>query len=114
MMAIKCWCIITVPPDDACSKLPEVENGVVVYSDLNLKAGCVGRYVCNEGYTLQSIHGQKEFVCDEYGLWDFRDTSKALVKCLCKLIALLLIVLYLVTMSVYIPFFTHACLDTTQ
>ena len=74
---------ILVPPDNACSKLPEVENGAVVYSDLNLGAGCVAHYVCNEGYTLQSIRGQKEFVCDEYGIWN-GDTTSVPVECLCK------------------------------
>ena len=73
----------SVPPDNACSKLPKVENGAVVYSDLNLGAGCIARYVCNEGYTLQSIRGQKEFVCDEYGIWN-GDTTTAPVKCLCE------------------------------
>ena len=65
-----------------------MENGAVVYSDLNLGAGCVARYVCNEGYTLQSIRGQKEFVCDDYGIWN-GDTSTAPVECLCKFNALI-------------------------
>ena len=72
-----------VPPDNACSKLPEVKNGAVVYSDLNLGAGCVARYICSEGYTLQSIRGQKKFVCDEYGAWN-GDTTTAPVECLCE------------------------------
>ena len=76
-------CSPIVPPDNACPKLPEIENGALVYSNLNLGAGCVGRYVCNEGYTLQSIRGQKEFVCDEHGIWN-GDTTTAPVECSCE------------------------------
>ena len=73
-----------VPPDNACSKLPDVENGAVAYSDINLGAGCVARYICNEGYTLHTLRGQKEFVCDGYGVWD-GDVITVPVKCLREL-----------------------------
>ena len=55
----------------------------MVYSDLNLGAGCVGRYICNDGYTLQTLRGEKEFACDEHGVWD-GDVITAPVKCLCE------------------------------
>ena len=60
----------TVPPDNACSELPAVSNGGVVYSDLNLSPGTIAKYICDVGYTLQTLQGRSEFSCTEDGIWD--------------------------------------------
>lgn len=59
-----------VPPDNACSELPSVSNGGVVYSDLNLSPGTTAKYICDAGYTLQTLQGRSEFSCNEDGIWD--------------------------------------------
>ncbi len=60
-----------------------VDNSGVVYSDLNLAPGGVGKYICNEGYFLMAFNGRKEFNCTEDGIWDGNVTS-APITCLCK------------------------------
>ncbi|XP_064395022.1 complement factor H-related protein 4-like [Halichondria panicea] len=70
-----------IPPDNACSELPVVDNSGVVYSDLNLAPGCVGKYICNEGYFLKTFNGRREFNCTEDGIWDGNVTS-APITCL--------------------------------
>ncbi len=60
-----------------------VDNSGVVYSDLNLAPGCVGKYICNEGYFLKTFNGRREFNCTEDGIWDGNVTS-APITCLCK------------------------------
>ena len=79
--------LITVPPDNACSELPSVESGGVVYSDLNLAPGCVGRYICNEGYVVHTLNGRREFTCTEDGVWD-GDVLKVPVQCVCKYVSI--------------------------
>ena len=73
-----------VPPDNACSELPPLENGGVVYSDLNLPPGTEGRYICNEGYTMHTDNGRKQFTCTEDGVWD-GEIIEVPVQCVCKL-----------------------------
>ena len=72
-----------VPPDNACSELPPVLNGGVVYSNLNLAPGTVGKYICNEGYYLQALYGHREFNCNEYGVWNGNVTTTP-VTCICE------------------------------
>ena len=74
-----------VPPDNACSELPSLENGGVVYSDLNLAPGTEGRYICNEGYSIHMLYGRKLFTCTEDGVWDGDVLELVPVQCLCKL-----------------------------
>ena len=83
---IFCVIFITiVPPDNACSKLPPVENGGIIYDDLNLAPGATGRYTCYEGYTLVSFDedGRYEYTCTEEGIWDGSVTTVP-VKCQCE------------------------------
>ena len=75
--------MLTVPPDNACSELPPVLNGGVVYSNLNLAPGTVGKYICNEGYYLQALYGHREFNCNEYGVWNGNVTTTP-VTCICE------------------------------
>ena len=56
-----------------------------MYSDLNLAPGAEGRYICNEGYSLHTLDGRKQFTCTEDGVWD-GDVLKVPVQCLCKLV----------------------------
>ena len=73
-----------VPSDNACSKLPSVDNGGVIYDDLNLAPGATGRYTCFEGYTLVSdAAGRYEYMCAEDGIWD-GDVATVPVRCQCK------------------------------
>ena len=67
-----------------CSELPPVENGGVVYTNLNLPPGTTGRYICNVGYDLLSFHKRSEFTCTEDGLWD-GNVTKVPVACQCEL-----------------------------
>ena len=81
---------ITVPPDTVCSELPSPDKGGVVYSDLNLAPGCEGRYVCNEGFTVLTLNGRKEFRCTEDGVWD-GEVLEVPVQCVRKLIIIILV-----------------------
>lgn len=56
-----------------------------MYSDLNLAPGCEGRYICNEGFAIQTLAGHKEFTCTEDGVWDGNVLDMP-VQCVCKLI----------------------------
>ena len=77
------FCFVTVPPDNACSELPPVDNGGLVYSDLNLSPGASGRYICNEGYTLEPLSKRVNFTCTEDGVWDGNITQVP-IRCQCK------------------------------
>ncbi len=97
MLPLLTYCsIITyniVPPDNACSELPSVENGGVVYSDLNLAPGASGRYVCNEGYLLITFYDSYKFTCTEEGIWD-GNVTEVPVACQCKFLAVQHLVYY--------------------
>lgn len=82
-----------VPPDNACSKLPDVENGGIIYDDLNLGSGATGRYICDEGYSLHLFQSRHVFTCTEDGIWDGNVTTVP-VQCLCKSISHPPILLY--------------------
>ena len=56
-----------------------------MYSDLNLSPGAEGRYICNEGYSIHTFNGRKEFTCTEDGVWD-GDVLRVPVQCVCKLV----------------------------
>ncbi len=62
--------LIAVPADDACSELPPVDNGGIVYSDLSLAPGISARYVCDVGFNLRPFYERYNFTCTEDGIWD--------------------------------------------
>lgn len=47
-----------------------MENGGIVYDDLNLAPGTTGKYICNVGYSLIPVFGRDKFTCTEEGIWD--------------------------------------------
>lgn len=61
-----------------------MSNGGVIYSNINLGPGTTGRYICNDGYTLNPLADRYEFTCTIDGVWD-GDVIEAPVECLCKL-----------------------------
>lgn len=60
-----------------------MNNGGVLYSDLNLPPGASAKYICDTGYNLQPLHGRYEFTCTEDGIWDGNATEVP-VECQCE------------------------------
>ena len=62
-----------------------MDNGGILYSDLNLPPGTDARYICNTGYDLDPLHdnGRYEFTCTEDGVWD-GNVTEVPVECQCK------------------------------
>ena len=74
---------ITVPADNHCSELPPVANGGIVYDNLNLSPGAVGKYICDVAYILQPLYGHYQFTCTEDGIWD-GNVTEVPVECVCE------------------------------